>query len=167
MDFLCTLKIKIESKNSDNSCIKDWWPYRNQDQDTKHQSGTSSGLQSSKWGLRGHGCSLHLQDWGPKFGSWLYEKTSDHIQIKNKMLSPSPEPPASSKVPNEELKDMGVLCTFKIKVESKNLYYGCIKKQLPYQNKNQDTKPHSGTSSSLKSPKWGLKGHGCSLHLQK
>ena len=48
-------------------------------------------------------------------------KTSDHIQIKIKMPNPSQEPPASSKAPNEVLKDMDVLYTFKIKIESQNL----------------------------------------------
>ena len=54
-------------------------------------------------------------------------KTSDHIQIKIKMPNPSQEPPASSKAPNEDFKDIGVLCTFKIKKKSHNLDYGCIK----------------------------------------
>ena len=56
-------------------------------------------------------------------------KTSDYIQIKIKMPNPSQEPPASSKAPNEDLKDMDVLCTFKIKIESKNLDHGYIKDQ--------------------------------------
>merc|ERR1711954_421268 len=50
-----------------------------------------------------------------------YTKISDHIQIKIKMPNPSQEPLASSKVPNEDLKDMDVLYTFKIKIESQNL----------------------------------------------
>ena len=53
-------------------------------------------------------------------------KTSDHIQIKIRMPNPSQEPPASSKAPNEDLKDMDVLCTFKIKIESQNLDHGFI-----------------------------------------
>ena len=48
-------------------------------------------------------------------------KISDHIKIKIKMPNPSQEPPASSKAPNEDLKDMDVLCAFKIKMESQNL----------------------------------------------
>merc|ERR1711954_311255 len=44
-------------------------------------------------------------------------KTSDHIQINIRMPNPSQEPPASSKAPNQDLKDMDVLCTFKIKIE--------------------------------------------------
>ena len=54
-------------------------------------------------------------------------KTSDHIKVKIKMLNPSQEPPTSSKAPNEDLKDMDVLCTLKIKVESPNLEKGRIK----------------------------------------
>ena len=46
--------------------------------------------------------------------------TSDHIQIKIKMQTPSQEPPASSKAPNQDFKDMDVLCSFEIKLESHN-----------------------------------------------
>ena len=76
MDVLCNFKFKLESPNSDHGCVKGQWPYSNQDQDAKPQSGTSSILQSPKWWLKGHGCSLHLQihDRGPKFGSWVYQR---------------------------------------------------------------------------------------------
>ena len=87
--------------------------------------------------------------------------TIDHIQTKIELPNFSQEPPASSKAPNWNLKDMDVLCTFKIKIESQNLDYGFIKDQRPYPN--QDAKPQSGSCSILQSPKWG---HGCSLHLQ-
>ena len=56
-------------------------------------------------------------------------KTIDNIQIKIKMLNPSQEPPESSKAPNEDLKDMDVLCTFKINIDSQNSEYGCTKDQ--------------------------------------
>ena len=71
-----TFKIKIESQNYEHGCIEDHWPYLNQDQDANPQSGTSSILQSSKWGLKGHGCSLHLQnqDREPKFGICVYQR---------------------------------------------------------------------------------------------
>ena len=36
------------------------------------------------------------------------------------MQNPSQEPPAPIKAPNMDLKDMDVLCTFKIKIESQN-----------------------------------------------
>ena len=45
-------------------------------------------------------------------------KTSDHILIKIKMPNPNQEPLVSSKAPYKELKDMDVLCTLKIKIES-------------------------------------------------
>ena len=59
---------------------------------------------------------------------------------------------------------MKLLCTYKIKIESQNLEYGRIKDQWP----NQDPKLQSVTltTSSLQSPKSGLKGHGHSLHLK-
>ena len=53
-------------------------------------------------------------------------KTCDHIKIKIKMPNPSQEPPASSKAPNEDLKDMYVLCTFKLKIERQNSDHGHI-----------------------------------------
>ena len=56
-------------------------------------------------------------------------KTSDHIKIFIKMANPSQEPPVSFKAPNEDLNDMDVLCTFKIKIESQNLDHGYIKNQ--------------------------------------
>ena len=93
-------------------------------------------------------------------------KTIDHIQIKIKMQNPSQELLASSKAPNEDLKDMDFLQTFIIKIESQNSDHGCIKDQWPHPYQDQDDKPQSGASGILQSPKWGLKGHGCSLHLQ-
>ena len=54
-------------------------------------------------------------------------ETIDHIQIKLKMQNPSQEPPASSKTPNEDIKDIDDLCTFKLKIECKNLDHGYIK----------------------------------------
>ena len=49
--------------------------------------------------------------------------------MKIKMPSPSQAPPASPKAPNEDLKDIDVLCTFKIKIEGKNLDHEYIKDQ--------------------------------------
>ena len=61
-------------------------------------------------------------------------KNSDHIKIKMEIPNPSQEPPVSSKAPNEDLKDMDVLCTFKIKRESQNLEDGFIKDQRLFPN---------------------------------
>ena len=82
------------------------------------------------------------------------------------MTNPNQEPPASSKAPNQDLKDMDVLCTFKIKIESQDSEYVCIKDKGSYQNQDQDNKLQSGTSQFLQNSKSGHKGHGCSLHLQ-
>ena len=66
-------------------------------------------------------------------------KASDHIKIKIKIPNPSQETQASSKAPNEDLKDMDVPCTFKIKTESQNLERGTWDKwQYPNQNKDRD-----------------------------
>merc|ERR1711954_589286 len=83
-----------------------------------------------------------------------------------RMQNPSQELLASSKAPNQDLKDMDVLCTFKIKIQSQNSDHGYIKDQQPYPNQDQHAKPQLGTSSVLQSPKSGHKGQGCSLHLQ-
>ena len=56
-------------------------------------------------------------------------KTVDHIQIKIMTPNSSQEPPASSKAPNQDLKDIDVLCTLKIMIESQNLEYGITKDQ--------------------------------------
>ena len=45
-------------------------------------------------------------------------KTTYYIQIKLNMPNPSQEIPVSSKAQNKDLKDLDVLCIFKIKIES-------------------------------------------------
>ena len=105
--------------------------------------------------------------WRAKIHNTDLSKSRDHIQIKIKMKNPSQEPPAPTKAQNQDLKDMDVLCIFKFKIESQNLEHGCIKDQWTYPNQDQDAKPHLGSSSVLQSPKSVLKGHICSLHLQK
>ena len=52
------------------------------------------------------------------------QKTSDHIQIKVMMLNSSQEPPSSSKAQYQDLKNVDVLWTFKIKIESRILDAG-------------------------------------------
>ena len=93
-------------------------------------------------------------------------KTNDHIQIKIKIPNPSQKLPASSKAPNEDLKNMDDLCTLKSKMERESQKHGFIKVQRPYPNQDPDVKPKSGTSGILQSFKSGLAGHRCYLHLQ-
>ena len=57
------------------------------------------------------------------------QKTLDLIKINIRMQNSSKKPPASSKDPNQDLKNMDVLYTFKIKIECQNLEYKCIKAQ--------------------------------------
>ena len=101
-----------------------------------------------------------------KTANMVVYKTSDLFQIKIKITNPSQEPSASSKAPNEDKKDIYVLCPFKIKIESKHLDHGCIKDQWPCPNQDKDAKPQSGTFQHSPKPPKRLKGHGCSLHLQ-
>ena len=46
--------------------------------------------------------------------------TSEYIQIKINMPNSSQEPPASSKAPDEDFKDMDIICTLKTKIEIPN-----------------------------------------------
>ena len=76
-------------------------------------------------------------------------KTGDHIQIMIKMPKPNQEHPAPFKAPERDLKEMIIICTFKIKIESLNFENECIKDQWPYPNQDQ---PNSGIFSILQSP---------------
>ena len=69
IDVRCTCKTKIEGQNLEHDCINCQWMYPNQDQDAILQSGTLNIFQRHKSGLKGHGCSLQLQnqDREPKF----------------------------------------------------------------------------------------------------
>ena len=116
-------------------------------------SGTSSVLQSPKSGLKDMDvlCTFKIK---------IESQNSDHGCLKEqwkrtkKDQDPKPQSETSSilQTPNEDLKEMGVLCTFKIKIESLNLDHGFIKDKWPYPNQDQDEKPQSGTSSIIQSP---------------
>ena len=69
------------------------------------------------------------------------------------MPNPSQEPKASSKAQNKDLKDMYVLCIFKIKIEQQNSEQRCVNDQWPDPNQDQDSKPQSGASRVPQSPK--------------
>ena len=62
--------------------------------------------------------ALSKSRWRAKIRNMVLPRTIDIIQIKIKLPNPSQEPSASSKATNEDLKDMDVLCTLKIKIES-------------------------------------------------
>ena len=83
-------------------------------------------------------------------------KTIDHIQNKIKIPNSSQESPACSKGLSQNLKNMDVLCTFKIKIETQNLEYGCIKDQWLNPNQDQDAHPSQEPSNSSKAPSQDL-----------
>ena len=66
---------------------------------------------------------MHLQnqDREPKILIMGVLKTNDYIQNKIKIPNQSQKPPVSSIAANQDLKDMDVLYTSKIKIESQNL----------------------------------------------
>ena len=92
-----------------------------------------------------------------KIGIMWLSKTSDHIQIKIKMPNPCQEPPASSKIPNQDLKDMDALCTFKIEVESQHQSMGVSKTSENIQIKIKIPNPSHEPPASFKAPKEDLK----------
>ena len=54
----------------------------------------------------------------------VISETSDHIQNKIKIPNQHQEPLVAPIAQNQDLKDLDVLCTLKIKIESQNLEYG-------------------------------------------
>ena len=84
-------------------------------------------------------------------------KRSGHIQIKISNFNPSQGPPASSKAQIKDLKDMDVVCTFKINIESQNLEQWYIKDQWQYPNKDQDARPSQEPQASFKAQSKDLK----------
>ena len=96
-------------------------------------------------------------------------KTIDYIKIKIQMTTPKQEPPAASKAPKEDLKDMDVLCTFKIKIEIKKSAHWFIKYQWPYPNKIKMPNPSQEHLASSKAQYEDLKDMDvlCTLKIKK
>ena len=125
-------------------------------------------LESPKSGFKGHWCSCTFKTRiDPKLGTWVYQRPITIFISRSRYQTPvkNIQHPALRAL-NQDFKDMNVLCTFKITMESQNSEHGCIKDQKPYECQDQDAKPQSGTSSILQSPNEDLKKHWCSLHLQ-
>ena len=75
-------------------------------------------------------------------------RTGDYIKIKIKIENSSQEPAASSKALGQELEDMDVLCTFKIKLENQNLEHGCIKdRQFNFKMPNSNQEPPASSKA--------------------
>ena len=88
------------------------------------------------------------------------------MQIKIKMSNPSQKHPVYAKSPNEDLKNMDVIYTFKIKVERQKLDQGVSNTSDHIQIKIKMPNSSQEPPSSFQSPKSELKRHGCLLHLQ-
>merc|ERR1712081_10946 len=87
----------------------------------------------------------------------VISETSDHNQIMIKIPNRSQKPPVSSKASNEDLKDMDVLCTFKIKIKSQNLEYVCTKTSDHIQINIRMPNPSQEPPASFKAPNEDLK----------
>ena len=90
-------------------------------------------------------------------------KTTDYIQIKIKMANPSQDPPASSKAPNQDSKDMDVICAFKIKIEQK--FETWVDQTTVTISRLRSITQQEPLVPS-KALNLDFQGHGCSLHLQ-
>ena len=93
-------------------------------------------------------------------------KTSDHILINIRIPNPSQESPVSSNDPNEDLKGHG--CSWHLQNQDREPKFGIhlydrpviiFKSRLRSQTPVRNHHPHQN-------PKSGLRGHGCSWHLQ-
>ena len=79
-------------------------------------------------------------------------KTSDHIQINICKQNPNQEPPVSSKGLNQDLKDLYLLCTFRIKIEHKTYDVEYIINLWPNPNQDQDNKIYQIPARKLQQP---------------
>ena len=92
-------------------------------------------------------------------------KTICHIRIKIDMPNPSQEPSAPTKAPNQDLKDMDVICIFKYKIEPK--FGTCVnQRQVTIFKSVSRCKTPVKILQYPRKPKIRTKGHRCSLHLQ-
>ena len=104
---------------------------------------TLMSLKSSFWALGdaggswlGFGILILTGTWSLVFDTPMIQifredpsKVPDHIKIKTRKPNPNQEPPATPNSPIQDVKDINVLCTFKIKIASQNLDHWCIKDQ--------------------------------------
>ena len=114
-------QINLDTQNLEQGFIKVQKLYPNQDKDAKPYSGTFGILQIPKVGTQGNGSSWHLQNQFRKLkfnkGSLKVEKSCSHHDQDAKLKSTTCSILQSS---NQDLKNKGILCTFKINVKGKN-----------------------------------------------
>ena len=101
---------------------------------------------------------MHLQNQErAKIQSVGVSKTRNHIPIEFRIPNHSQEPPSSSKALNQYLKDLDILCYFKIKIEGQHSNYGCIKDHQPYPDQEKMPNPIQEPPASSKVQNQDLK----------
>ena len=125
MDVLCTFKIKIESPNLDHWCTKDSYHIQIKIKipNPSQEPPASSKVPNQDFKDMDILCTFKIKIESHK-SKILSKTTSDHIQVMIKMPNPSQDLSASSAAQNHDFKDIDILCTFKIKIESQNLEHG-------------------------------------------
>ena len=68
------------------------------------------------------------------------------------MLNPNQEPTNIQQIPNQDMNDMYVLYTYKLRQGTKIQIIGLLKVKKPNQNHEQAEKTKSGTSHIIQSP---------------
>ena len=87
---------------------------------------------------------------------WCFK---DHWPYPNQIKDAEPQSETYSFLQSlyKNLKDMEVLYTFKINLNSQNSDHGCIKEQWPYSNQDPNIKPESGSLDFIKNEAHKLK----------
>ena len=118
MDDLCTFNIKIKSKIL-NECVSkssDHIQIKIKITNSSQEPPPSYKTQNQEIKDMDVLCTLNI-NWESQTSGYGYMKDQGPYPSQDQDTKPIQEPPASSKAPNEDLKDMDVLCTFKIKLE--------------------------------------------------
>ena len=93
-------------------------------------------------------------------------KFETNIQIMIKVQKPNHKHSSSSKPQNQDFKGNGCSLHLEINLGRQNLDQGPIKTQKPYPNPDPRGLTPMKNFWHNQSPKSGVKGHWCSLHLQ-
>ena len=122
IDVLCTSKIMIVSLNLERVCTKDQQLYTNQEKMSNPSQESPVSSKAPNQDLKDIDV-LYISKIQVECQNFEHGGIKDHIQIKIKIPNTSQKSLASSKDPNQDSKDMDVLCTFKINIGIQNLEY--------------------------------------------
>ena len=119
IDDLWTFKVKIGRQYLDYRFINDKWPYPNQGQNPKPQSGTSNILKSTKLRVKGQGCSWKIGSQNLEHGC-----NNDQQLYLNQDQNPKSQSGTSSilRSPNSELKEYG--CSWHLENQNREPKFG-------------------------------------------